>query len=414
MRTISTIIIKPTKACNADCSYCCAPPDDANKWTIDVFKKVFDALEHRLHPQATLIWHGGEPMLLGPSFYEQAFAYAQSRLPHVRFSMQSNILSYNERWNALFRDVFKGSISTSWDPDELCRTVKGRTDIYSQVYHNKIGKILDDGWRPKIISTFTDESIDMAHTVYDRALESDRNGRTYDFRINYRYPAGRASDTGPSLDPKEYARVLLEVYDRWIADTPGFLVTPLDEMFKKVTGQEIARCPWAKGCTGRIIGIEPNFDIYNCGEFADLADPEYCFGNLLTDGIDACLASDAARRLAMRRVKQPKSCQNCIHFTECEGGCMRDSVLFDRGLYGKFFYCESWQEVFSRIKESILTGEADRAVAKFGHDPEMMRQSVLNRVSSSLDAGKRNMRRPVLSLGHIPTFEDLNAPVDLN
>jgi sulfatase maturation enzyme AslB (radical SAM superfamily) len=258
MRTISTIIIKPTKGCNADCTYCCAPPDGAAKWSIEDFKRVFDALEHRLHPQATFIWHGGEPMLLGPKFYSDAFAYAQIKLPQVQFSMQSNILSYNERWNKVFRDVFKGSVSTSWDPDESSRTINGRSDIYSQVYNNKIGKILNDGWRPKIISTFTDETIDMAHKVYDRALESDRKGQTYDFRINYRYPAGRASADAPALDPTTYGRVLLELYDRWIVDTPGFLVTPLDEMFKKVTGKEIARCPWAKGCTGRIIGMEPN------------------------------------------------------------------------------------------------------------------------------------------------------------
>lgn len=411
MRTISTVIIKPTKGCNADCSYCCAPPDGAPKWSMEEFRKVFDALEPRLNPTAVLIWHGGEPMLLGHSFYREAYEYARRTHPGIRFSIQSNILSYNKRWKEVFEDVFKGSVSTSWDPEELCRTVKGSSELYSQLYHSKMAQILDDGWRPKVISTFTEETIHLAHDIYDRAIASSAKDQTYDIRINYRYPAGRASEAGPAILPETYGRVLLEIYDRWITDTPDFLITPLDQMFKKVTGEEMNRCPWAKGCTGRIIGLEPNFDIYNCGEFADLGDPEFCFGNLIEDGIDACLTSPAARKLAMRQFKHPESCKTCIHFEECEAGCMRDSVLFGRGIYGKFFYCESWQETFSRIKESILTGEADAALTKFGHNPEIIRQAVRQRLQNGLDRGLTHMRRPILSMGHIPDFQrDLMEP----
>ena len=411
MRTISTVIIKPTKLCNADCSYCCAPPDGAPKWSMDEFRRVFDALEPRLHPAATLIWHGGEPMLLGPDFYREALSYARSRHPGIRFSMQSNMLGYNRRWNDVFRDVFGGSISTSWDPDELCRTVKGSAELYSRLYHSRMQQILDDGWRPKVISTFDDGTIHLAHDVYDRALAAASRGQTYDIRLNYRYPAGRASEEGPSISPETYGRVLLEIYERWIAETPDFLVTPLDQMFKKVTGDELARCPWAKGCTGRIIGLEPNFDVYNCGEFADLGDPAFRFGNLIEDGIDACLTSPAARALATRQFRHPDSCKTCIHFQECEGGCMRDSALFGRGIHGKFQYCESWQEVFSRIKESILTGEADAALAKFGHDPDALRTAVRHRLRHGLDTGRVHMRRPVLAMGHIPSLDDLAPPM---
>ncbi len=407
MRTISTVIIKPTKGCNADCSYCCAPPDGAPKWSISEFKEIFDALEPRLHPTATLIWHGGEPMTLGTEFYREALSYARERHRGIRFSMQSNMLAYNHRWREVFKDVFQGSVSTSWDPDELCRTVKGSKELYSRLYHSKMSQILDDGWRPKVISTFTEQTMSLAHEVYDRALSSARDGKVYDIRINYRYPAGRVADEGPSVLPATYGRVLLEIYNRWITDTPDFLVTPLDQMFKKVVGEELARCPWAKGCTGRIIGLEPNLDVYNCGEFADLGDPEFRFGNLLKDGIDACLTSPAARKLAMRQFRHPESCKSCVHFDDCEAGCMRDSALFGRGIYGKFFYCESWQEVFSRIKESILSGEADAALAKFGHDPDRMRGLVSHRLETGLALGKSNMRRAIPKLNYVPGNSEL-------
>ncbi len=412
-RTLGTVILKPTKMCNADCSYCCAPPDGAPKWSIEDFKAVFDALEPRLLPGAYLIWHGGEPMMLGTAFYEEAYEYARARLPGVRFSMQSNMLAYNARWNDVFERIFGGSLSTSWDPDEQCRTVKGSAELYARLFRDKHEAMLKDGWRPMIISTISEDTAPLCHEIYNRALAADRRGTPYDIRLNYRYPAGRASDDGSSIAPETYARTLLEIYERWLTDAPRFTVTPLNQMFLKVAGSEIGRCPWAKGCTGHIVGIEPNFDVHNCGEFADLADPEFNFGNLLTDGIEACLTSNAARCLSMRRVKVPDSCKSCIHFEECEGGCMRDSVLFDRGLYGKFYYCLAWQELFSRIKESIITGEADALSAAMGLDPEKVRAGTQNRLNRDLNKGATNMRRPVLSQGYIPTFETLYGEIPL-
>lgn len=413
MRTISTVIIKPTKGCNADCSYCCAPPDGAPKWDLATFKTVFDALEPRLNPAAVLIWHGGEPMLLGPNFYRDALNYTREKLPRIRFSMQSNILGYNPRWNEVFRDVFAGSISTSWDPDESCRTLKGSASLYSRLYHDKMDQILSDGWRPKVISTISEDTAHLAQDVYERAISNDAQGKTYDIRINYRYPAGRAEGEGPAILPATYASTLLDLYDQWIHDAPGFLITPLDQMFLKVTGAELARCPWSMGCTGKIIGLEPNFDVYNCGEFADLGGDEFKFGNLITDGIDNCLKSPAAHALSMRQFKHPESCKSCIHYIECEGGCMRDSALFGRGLYGKFYYCETWQELFSRIKESIISGEADRALVKFGHDPKSIRDKVLERTVEDISAGKTNMRRPILAANYIPNEMSIfSAPED--
>ena len=414
MRTISTLIIKPTKSCNADCAYCAAPPDGADKWSIDDFTRAFEAMEPRLHPAATFIWHGGEPMLLGVPFYEEAYAIVRQRLPRAKFSIQTNLLSYNSKWNTAFKDIFQGSVSTSWDPDGTNRTIKGNAELYERVYQSRIGRVLEDGWRPKVISTFDEESAPLMHKAYDMALASSLKGHTHDIRLNYRYPAGRAAGEGESLTPETYGRVLLEIYERWITDLPDFLITPLDQMFLRVVGKEVVRCPWAKACTGRIIGVEPNFDIYNCGEFADLGDETYRFGNLLTDGINACMTSPAARMLAKRPALLPDSCKTCVHFAECEGGCMRDSLLYGRDLGGKFQYCESWQEVFSRIKESILTGEADGALLKFGLDPENTRSRVRHNLAQGLASGHTNMRRPIFSMGHVPAAPHATYAPDLS
>lgn len=55
---------------------------------------------------------------------------------------------------------------------------------------------------------------------------------------------------------------------------------------------------------------------------------------------------------------------------------MRDVVLYERGIGGKFMYCRSWKMVFDRIKQSILSGEADRLLRSRDVNPEDARARV--------------------------------------
>ncbi|MEO0393927.1 MAG: radical SAM protein [Pseudomonadota bacterium] len=370
---ISTVITKPTKVCNAACTYCSAPPDGVPKWSIDDFKRYFDRLAPYLSEQAYLIWHGGEPMLMGPDFYEEAWVYARDLKPEINFSIQTNLLSYNsKRWYDVFRDIFKGSISTSFDPDETNRIYKGSAPLYTRLFYKRLEEVLDDGFYPKVISTYTEETAHLADGAYTRNMTY--GDKAPDMRFNYRYPAGRDSGNGEMISPKDYGEMLLKLYDRWIVDLPVFTITPLDEMLKKVIALEVSRCPWTRSCGGHFLGLEPNGDTYNCSEFADLGDPEFKFGNLNEQTVPELMKSRAAAMIRRRRVNLPMDCTTCRHFSECEGGCMRDAVLYNHGLGGKFHYCQSWKMVFDRIKETVRNGEADDAVRKYGLDPDEVRR----------------------------------------
>ena len=372
---VATVILKPTKFCNAQCSYCAAPPDvnGAPKWDIASFQRHFNKLAPVLAPRPDIIWHGGEPMLMGPEFYRQAHAYAKSVHPGVRFAIQSNVLLYeSKRWRDVFGEIFEGRISTSFDPDQKHREYKGSTALYARLFMDRIERLADDGFFPMIIGTYTEETVDMADVMYDFAL--GRGDRAPSLRFNYRFPAGRESGKGELIAPETYGRMLLGLYERWLRDAPSFRITPLDQMLLRVAEVESGRCPWTNACGGRFLAVEPNGDVYNCSEFADTGDAEYRFGNIGVDSVEDMLASPAARAIRRRRVDTPASCKSCRHFIECEGGCARDSVLFDRGLGGKFYYCASWMMVFDRIKESIGNGEADALMRTLSLDPESVRR----------------------------------------
>lgn len=370
---ISTIIAKPTKVCNAACTYCSAPPDGVPKWSLDDFKLYFDRLAPYLTDQAYIIWHGGEPMLMGPDFYEAAWDYARARMPNINFSIQTNLLGYShKRWYGVFKDIFKGSISSSWDPDETNRLYRGSAALYTRLFFQRLEEVLDDGFYPKVVGTYTSDNVGQADEMYERGLAY--GDKAPNLRFNYRYPAGRDQGMGELITPVEYGEMLLRLYDRWIVDLPVFTITPLDEMLKKVIALEVNRCPWTRSCGGHFLGLEPNGDAYNCSDFADLQDTSYRFGNLNEMTVPELMKSRAAMMIRRRRVDLPMDCQSCRHFAECEGGCARDAVLYQHGMGGKFHYCESWKMVFDRIKQSVRSSEADGAIRKYGMNPEEVRR----------------------------------------
>ena len=363
--SVSTVIIKPTKMCNAACTYCSAPPEinDGPKWSVDDFKRVFDNLYESLAGRAIFIFHGGEPMLVGPDFYYKTYEYARSIMPEVRFAIQTNILGYNSsRWRDVFKNIMESQVSTSFDPDEKYRYYKGSTALYTRIFYDRLETMLDDGFRPMVIGTYTEETIALAHQMYDKSLSYGE--QAFNLRFNYRYPAGRDSGMGEIISPKTYGESLISLYNRWIKDVPAFNITPLDQMFKKTILLETDRCPWTRSCAGHFFGVEPNGDVYNCADFADLQDEQWKFGNAFTQTGEELLKSKMAKLMRRRRVDLPQECFDCRHFAQCEGGCMRDTVLYGRELGGKFYYCESWKMVFDRIKESIKTGEADGIIEK--------------------------------------------------
>lgn len=398
---IYTVIAKPTKECNADCTYCASPPDAEQKWSLDDFKRIFDRLAPQLSEKAVIIWHGGEPMLMGADFYWKAYDYAKSIKPDILFSMQSNLLLYrSSEWKNLFRNVMDGRLSTSFDPDEQFRTINGSTERYSRQFSKKIDEIIRDGFKPLVIGTYTEDTVSLADKMYDRSLSYGNDG--FNIRYNYRYPAGREFGQGVAVTPESYGKMLIRIYDRWIKDKPNFVVTPLDLMFQKCIGIGMKQCPWTRHCGGKFISIEPNGDAYNCGEFADTENPAYRFGNLKEgwiangrkeaivgfvrkpkkDGvfIQEVMDSYGANLMKRRVMDVPVSCTECRHFTECEGGCMRDAELFGRGLGGKFFYCASWMMVFDRIKQSIVNGEANHLLEIYGIDPMLGRNYVASKM----------------------------------
>jgi uncharacterized protein len=118
-RQVVQFIIKTSKFCNLRCSYCYEFEDLGNRQTISLFnlKLMYAHISdyyYSLNMPITIqfVWHGGEPLLLSPSFYWQTFAdqkmwFLDDKIL-VENLVQTNLTVLNKPVLELLREGFDG------------------------------------------------------------------------------------------------------------------------------------------------------------------------------------------------------------------------------------------------------------------------------------------------------------------
>lgn len=103
------LVLQGTPFCNIACTYCYLPGRDRHeRMSVATVRRVAQRLrDDGLNGgELTVVWHAGEPLVLPPSFYEEAFAaLAEALAPQTRVThaVQTNGMLIDDRWCRLFR-----------------------------------------------------------------------------------------------------------------------------------------------------------------------------------------------------------------------------------------------------------------------------------------------------------------------
>ena len=110
MPKIELLVIQPTPFCNIDCTYCYLPNRNSkavvSKQTLlNLFSQVFTSgwFEDCL----PVVWHAGEPLVLRPEFYRDAFRTIDRLKPAglaVKHAFQTNGTLIDEAWCSFFAE----------------------------------------------------------------------------------------------------------------------------------------------------------------------------------------------------------------------------------------------------------------------------------------------------------------------
>lgn len=368
-----SVWMKPTERCQLRCAHCFVNEEflrTSARWPLATFEKVMLRFRDYFaaHPvrgrTMQLIWHGGEPLVMGTAFYRKAVPLARQILGEVGVtlqpSVQSNLLLVDDEWIQLLRDEFHGGIGTSFDWG--LRDVGGSWEKFRARWLAKYWKCREADVRVGVITVVNRTCIDIPGEVYDFFNEL---GCPFDM-----YPMapwgegnGKANIARLGVTPEEYGRWLVGVWDRY-RDDPAPRTRPvfLHRLARAVALGEPVGNHMAGDCAAGNLVVSTDGTVSYCPALA--GSREHLYGNLLETDLATLLTSPTRMAVFRRQLLLPDDCQSCRWNNVCHGGCPADALGFLGDALKKDPYCAAYLTVFPRIAEDLERGRVPRKLIR--------------------------------------------------
>lgn len=154
------VYVRLLEACNLHCQHCFIP-NNPKRMDWDSIAGIPIKIKSFAKPGQTILFqlHGGEPTLVGAEFLRKVVVFLKSELAdyNVKFALQTNLISYDQRFAELYREFFDGVVGVSWDPEiRLMRAGRPESnDEFEQRFWANIEQALADGLTPYMVVTVT-------------------------------------------------------------------------------------------------------------------------------------------------------------------------------------------------------------------------------------------------------------------
>lgn len=353
-------IVKPTHDCNLSCVYCYdrVNSKDLLRMSDSVLQTLIARLTkfHKPKSKIKIIWHGGEPLIMGIDFYRRVVEMQNDYGNEFEFinGIQTNgYLLDNEFIGFFLENNFQLGLSIDgpeYIHDQQRPIKSNNKGSFKKVYDNlltlkKYNQSMKFGG---VISVVTNESVKHLIDIY-RFF----NDLEIDFQLNPIYLSG--SNNGMSFsgfDFKQYLEEMTSLFDHWIeTKNSRVIIDPFAKIIVNLFTLNPIGCQFAGLCHHKFLSITHSGDIYPCGRFASC--DEVKLGNIIEDEISDVVTSPKylsitnARKLAMTK------CGNCRYFTICNAGCVHNSFMGKQDFSEKDYYCSTNYLLFKHIEKKL-------------------------------------------------------------
>lgn len=348
MKTPFHLMLIPTLRCPARCAYCWSSEHAGPMMDLETVRAATDWIASLNDNPVTVTFHGGEPLLAGPEFFEAALPMIEKSLAPrtVAFAMQSNLWLLDDRLATVLA-AHNVPIGTSLDgPQELNDGQRGKG--YFERTQRGMDVARRHGIRVSVICTFTSGSVMERDAIVRFFLE---NG--YVMKLHPALPSLR--DGRPdayALPPEEFGELLVYLLDQYLANIGRLRIMNIDDLVKAVFVRRGTVCTFAD-CLGSTYAIGPDGGIYPCYRFVGM--DEWRLGNVHDAPAQADLeATPAWQRLAAFREYVGDHCRDCRHFRYCRGGCPYNALAPSGGeITGVDPHCAAYRRIYDEIADRL-------------------------------------------------------------
>ena len=349
--------------CNLACGYCFYLPKKAlyQKSGFRMPDTILEAyiqqtIDAHLVPEVTFAWQGGEPSLLGLTFFKKALElqkkYCRPGMV-IRNTIQTNGILFDQPWCRFLRqNNFLVGISID-GPGELhdaFRKDRAGKGTFDQVMKG-LSLLKKHGVEYNVLCTVNSANGEYPLEVY-RFFRDEIGARFIQFIPVVACDEKTKEVTSWSVRPAQYGRFLTEVFDEWVRhDVAQVYVQHFDTALANWYGEPHGICVFSPTC-GEAMVIEHTGDIYSCDHFVDR---DHLLGNIMKNPVAELVNSP--RRRQFGRDKQdglPGFCRKCRFLFACHGECPKNRFIrTPDDEPGLNYLCEGYQMFFDHISEPM-------------------------------------------------------------
>lgn len=332
MRNVD-FVLYTSKLCNLRCSYCYEYPllADRSRMSHEQLERMFvhvrEYLDQRGEPTFVRFqWHGGEPMLIAPSYYWTAFAAAERIFAggahHVQHTTQSNFTVLDDERLELLKHGFH-NVGISLDLHSGLRVNKlGLDQEHKTLTH--LDRALAAGLTPVGITVLSRATLKRLKALYDFY-----RSRGMGFRVLPLEKGLQAAGQGFELTPAETLGALCELADLWFADDQMVTVEPLLEHLRLLIAARArpgVRIVHDKSDWEPCLLVDTDGRLFG---YTNYMDDAHALGNIFTTSLTEIMQGKA-RRLAIEAAdkRMAATCLTCpLYGNGCTGYAIAESEV---------------------------------------------------------------------------------------
>lgn len=349
-----------------------------------------DELEHYIRQyieqqntaEIVFSWQGGEPTLLGLSYFEKVVRYQKKYQPRgviIANDLQTNGTLLDDDW-CLFLQQNNFLVGLSIDGPELLhntyrvdknghgtfRQVMGAVELLHkhQVNFSTLTCVNNLTSRePQAVYRFLRDVVRSPQMQFIPIVEQ----KTFrDTAPQHWQQQDQLMQGDPRLEPnhpesvmeswcvsaKGWGDFLCGVFDEWVkADVGRVFVQYFEASVESWMGRQNPLCTLNSLC-GKGLAMEPNGDVFSCDHYVY---PEYKLGNIHSDRMDTMALSQRQQKFGFAKTKTLTSqCQGCDYLFACHGECPKNRFMRSyKGDPGQNYLCAGWKRFFSHIDQSL-------------------------------------------------------------
>ncbi|HEX2957763.1 MAG TPA: anaerobic sulfatase maturase [Chitinispirillaceae bacterium] len=363
------VMAKPAGArCNMRCDYCFylkkkqLYPDSRLQMSEDIMKRyIRQTVRSQSVRDITIAWQGGEPTLMGISFYQRALAIQKnlsSSGVRIHNTIQTNGITIDEKWCDFFRkNNFLVGLSIDGPKvlhDCYRKDIQGRSVFSRVLLAAKLMKRF--GVEFNILCTVN--AVNSCHPldVY-RFFRDELNACYLQFipiveRANNNGEQNGTEITKRSVQPEMYGHFLTTIFDEWVRRDVG---TMFIQIFDGVLASYV--CGYSTLCVlqptcGLGVALEHNGDVYSCDHFVE---PDYLLGNIKQTSIGTFVSSEKQRSFGIAKsATLPNCCKSCEFLFTCHGECPKNRIFDAPDTSGKInWLCSGLKQFFEHTKNHM-------------------------------------------------------------